>query len=485
MDQKNLSFDECKRIINNLFRTCSCNDINFVWDLLETIIQCQEPNAEHKLFQLICEAWEKVNSSKESPIKVKIDDSEYDHLKSIYGQTVNSILELQLNLGISRGWSSEDFYLNLWKSIKENELFANFKTQVFALYFILVDNKIPYHNIEKGQKMSETEYQQTCNELYDQIMKFKFINNLDFMQRSEKAASILNLINNMKTEKEKIVFLSRIIAYYEDELDKLKNKIYMENNYKTIILITALEDEYNAVCTIFGKEKETFKSGLKYCSIKYKIKNINIKVIIIKQYSMGMISASSATTYAIHKFKPQMILMCGVCAGVNKEIQLGDLIVFTPVFDYECGKYIEGKFYPDFRHHQIDGKSRGIVEKMRNDKLLKRKIKDGYTYKEGTPVTELNIHVCQGATGSAVIADPNKVEGIAEHQRSLSAIDMESYAVAEIASIASEKKIPWLVVKGVQDHADSLKSDKYRNYAAYTSAVFMKEFLNEYFSNND
>ena len=45
------------------------------------------------------------------------------------------------------------------------------------------------------------------------------------------------------------------------------------------------------------------------------------------------------------------------------------------------------------------------------------------------------------------------VEEIKAHQRTLGAIDMESYAIAEVANAALAKEIPWLVVKGVQDFA--------------------------------
>ncbi len=50
-----------------------------------------------------------------------------------------------------------------------------------------------------------------------------------------------------------------------------------------------------------------------------------------------------------------------------------------------------------------------------------------------------------------------------EHQRNLSAIDMEAYAVAEAACLAGESRIPWLVVKGIQDFADSEKMTNTEN----------------------
>ncbi|MCM1304742.1 MAG: hypothetical protein NC305_01900 [Lachnospiraceae bacterium] len=251
-----------------------------------------------------------------------------------------------------------------------------------------------------------------------------------------------------------------------------------------VVLMTAVEDEYRAVRKIFKNiYAENFENGFKYCLVNYEIvEGTNIVIAIFRQNNMGLVSASMTATYALTKLKPQLLLMCGVCAGVKDKAHLGDLIVFSPIFDYGSGKYSDGRFLPDYRQHQINGVVRPIVEKMCCDMNLKRAIKDTWENQSGKPDTELEIHIYPGGSGAAVITDEKIVEELRSHQRTLGAIDMESYAIAEVASAAMTQEIPWLVVKGVQDFANPLKDDRYREYAAFVSGVFIKKFLEEFYS---
>lgn len=270
--------------------------------------------------------------------------------------------------------------------------------------------------------------------------------------------------------------------------DTKENDIALRNENELtvdVVLMTAVEDEYRVVCKIFKNIfAEYFENGFKYCLVNCEIiDGVNIVIAVFRQNNMGLVSASMTATYALNKFKPNLLLMCGVCAGVKDKANLGDLIIFSPVYDYGVGKYCAGHFLPDYRQHQINGVVRPIVEKMCCDINLKREIRDAWENQSGKPITELEIHIYPGGSGAAVITDEGVVEELKTHQRTLGAIDMESYAIAEVANAAMTKEIPWLVVKGVQDFATPLKNDQYREYAAFVSGVFIKKYLQEFYSN--
>ena len=120
---------------------------------------------------------------------------------------------------------------------------------------------------------------------------------------------------------------------------------------------------------------------------------------------MGMVAASMTATYALNKFNPKLLLMCEACAGIQEKAELGDLIVFSPVYDYGAGKYAAGKFFPDYRQRELDAIVRPIIEQMICDKELARAIKDGWNNTIGKPSTELAIHYYPGGSGAAVITD--------------------------------------------------------------------------------
>jgi hypothetical protein len=80
------------------------------------------------------------------------------------------------------------------------------------------------------------------------------------------------------------------------------------------------------------------------------------------------------------------------------------------------------------------------------------------------------------ASGSAVIKDPSiwpllKTAGV----RKIAAVEMEA---ATVATVARESQVPrWLVVKGVMDHADINKDDRYKTFAARASAEVLFALL--------
>ncbi len=87
------------------------------------------------------------------------------------------------------------------------------------------------------------------------------------------------------------------------------------------------------------------------------------------------------------------------------------------------------------------------------------------------------------ASGSAVISDPSqwgelKAMGV----RKIAAIEMEA---ATIATIAHARGLPWVVAKGVMDHADTKKDDRYKQFAARASAQVMFALLAQLMSGED
>jgi nucleoside phosphorylase len=81
------------------------------------------------------------------------------------------------------------------------------------------------------------------------------------------------------------------------------------------------------------------------------------------------------------------------------------------------------------------------------------------------------------ASGSSVISDPEQWADLkAMGVRKITAIEMEA---ATIATIAQQRRLPWLVAKGVMDHADTTKDDRYKQFAARASAQVMFALLTE------
>lgn len=87
------------------------------------------------------------------------------------------------------------------------------------------------------------------------------------------------------------------------------------------------------------------------------------------------------------------------------------------------------------------------------------------------------------ASGSAVIADPDVWGRLREMgMRKITAVEMEA---ATIATVAHDRGLAWLVAKGVMDHADTRKDDRYKQFAARTSAQVMFALLERFVAGTD
>ncbi|GLY93331.1 hypothetical protein [Actinoplanes sp. NBRC 103695] len=79
------------------------------------------------------------------------------------------------------------------------------------------------------------------------------------------------------------------------------------------------------------------------------------------------------------------------------------------------------------------------------------------------------------ASGGAVMSDPRIWDRLEVSTRKILGLEMEA---ATIATIAHERRVPhWLVAKGVMDHADLDKDDRFKAFAARASAEVLFALL--------
>ncbi|MGX4655154.1 Ltp family lipoprotein [Micromonospora sp. SCSIO 07396] len=102
---------------------------------------------------------------------------------------------------------------------------------------------------------------------------------------------------------------------------------------------------------------------------------------------------------------------------------------------------------------------------------------------DGPQRLPFRVLVAPMASGSSVIADPRQWDELkAMGIRKIGAIEMEA---ATIATIAQAKGLPWVVAKGVMDHADTKKDDRYKQFAARASAQVLFALLGQLMCGRD
>lgn len=174
---------------------------------------CSDSAVAPKVLQHFFESSEIIESSNIIIVDKRISESDAKELKRQYGALVNALLEemLSQNLPITA------FYQKLWHVITSSPSFdGNDKAKIFAVYYIWIDDRIPYFQLESGLQMSDQDFLEISKSLHPKIQKARFILRTSFFsQRSARASVLLDLIESTKNKKERTVLFAHILSFSE------------------------------------------------------------------------------------------------------------------------------------------------------------------------------------------------------------------------------------------------------------------------------
>ena len=219
-----MELDEVRAKIYGAFATTKRTDINFALEILELIL-AQDTESQSLLFQYVCEIWGTIRSSKEIEVPEKVSSVAYENLKDLHGDIVNAALVSYTRKGLIKNWDRHAFYTQLWTFVINNPMWDSLEEKAFVLYYIAVDIRSPYFNVGVGLRMSNDDYSNIQDEIFEDYREFRFISALEFDQKTEGASLIINLLERLDSKEKKAVLMSRIITYYEDRFNRLLNEL--------------------------------------------------------------------------------------------------------------------------------------------------------------------------------------------------------------------------------------------------------------------
>jgi nucleoside phosphorylase len=268
-----------------------------------------------------------------------------------------------------------------------------------------------------------------------------------------------------------------------------------------------------------------------------------LTVALARPTAMGPRRTAPIATTLTDRHRPTCLAMSGVCAGNPDDTVAGDVVVAAQAYQWDEGRQAGPKFWADQQQYPLNDRwlraaqdlepaglpSFGVagadeatvwlLERLQNgqdarnhparpryfpkgtwSERLTRLEADGLVaWRTGgwelTPAGSARItrilddpdgpgrlpfavHAGPMASGGKVIQDPRiwtrlKETGV----RKILALEMEA---ATIATIAHEREVPqWLVAKGVMDHADFAKDDRFKEFAARASAEVLFALLGD------
>lgn len=181
---------EIKKRIDEVINKGKGDSFDDAYNLFNIIINYSDMFDEQvDAFQYVCKVYGTIESDESYMIKQAPYKNEKEELKENYGEIVNTLLSAY----ISKNCKEEEFYADIWKIIIESLIFKDEKSKVFALYYIIIDARIPYFTLGYSNRysLSNEKYRELRTKYTTEIQRMRFILRTNFNQKTEKASSLL------------------------------------------------------------------------------------------------------------------------------------------------------------------------------------------------------------------------------------------------------------------------------------------------------
>jgi nucleoside phosphorylase len=213
-----------------------------------------------------------------------------------------------------------------------------------------------------------------------------------------------------------------------------------------------------------------YRSGL----LRTKTRELRVACTHLSQ--MGPISSTHVSQVVLQHFRPRVIVMTGICGGLDGRVSLGDVVVAEKSWDWQAGKWT----HEGVLQTALDSKD-GSPELVALARGVDGRMQEFHDAFMGVkPVASGELHVGPMVSGSAVVAS-TVIQGIFKDQhRKIAAVDMECYGLYYACANTAGPSTKALCVKGVSDLADRAKADDIQKYCSYMSALVALDVVSRY-----
>lgn len=207
----------------------------------------------------------------------------------------------------------------------------------------------------------------------------------------------------------------------------------------------------------------------------------------------GTPDCSATTAALIHECRPRLVLLVGIAAGIRNEVKIGSVVLSERVWDYEKGAVSTGRrgqlkriprpsapplpfaIQQDITHYlSVAGLGNRINSQF-------KQIGGVYPVSAGTmrrrdPIANSpEVLVATVASGNKLLRNPRFLQRLeATGHGRIKVGEMEAYG---LFTACHQEATHWLVIRGVSDFGDKVKSDHYHQFAAQMAAAATRDFI--------
>jgi nucleoside phosphorylase len=256
------------------------------------------------------------------------------------------------------------------------------------------------------------------------------------------------------------------------------NRQQVTSSQTDFVIVTALEEEFDAVTTLLPKceklppsEDDTRVFFQSEIDVEFSTSSKGVyRLALLCLHGMGRVEAANATNDAIRRFSPRYVLLVGIAGGIsNNDVELGDVLISNQVVDYELQKVRQDSSEFRFVSHNVDPRLLNAVNHYKIATCLD--LVSLTRPAAGVP----KKHVGPIATGDKVVANSEFLSEFLKSYPKAIGVEMESGGVAS-AAFKSSVQPGFFMIRATSDLADNNKDTSeikpWRNYACNLAAAY-------------
>lgn len=334
--------------------------------------------------------------------------------------------------------------INIEPVIKIYSSFKNLKDNFLADYISYFTSTITEAQAKDlGDLVRKNKFNKSARIIYDKV---KYNNSFKSAYENCKELVTLNwwesILSSGSSTKES--FKSSPIFY-----PSLTTEHKSRNKLPTVVILTAINDEYSAVRKHLKEVVDADQNDTNYEAGIFEFNGNEIAKVVIRECGAKNTTASQETERAIQYFKPDAMFFVGI-AGSRKpnDFSIGDVIFPEKVYSYEGGKSEKDSFVarPDIA--SITFTLMETAKKERRKEDWKALIKCNWD-------KDVKADLGVIASGEQVVEHYNSDIGkiLTEYYNDTSAIEMEGFGFAKAANRQGREtsKVLIGIVRGISD----------------------------------
>jgi nucleoside phosphorylase len=269
-----------------------------------------------------------------------------------------------------------------------------------------------------------------------------------------------------------------------------------------VCLLTVIEPELEAAKAVLGlADRHRVKlpsTGSVYWTTKVFSRRANrdYTVAVGCIANAGNYDSAAAASEALFAFSPRCMLLVGIAAGIKGKVKLGQVVFSQRVVSYEPASLerndagattevrrpeivrIGHSIHQDvtaYQGWQAHDRVRGLCRVFKQQDFPDAKALESLGVSENDVAESIEIAPSTIASGEKLLRDENKLRAIRKNIHGKTEVgEMEA---AGFVTACLRSRVDWLVIRGICDFGDPLKSDHFHNLASMRAAATAADFL--------